>query len=246
MFHTYSSIIIINFLNPKAKMKQIKTILFVLGVSSLLLVATARNTTSVVIEENTEIITEPPGPANPESQAMMDSIYQRYDEFKSLKVNMVLTTGYKDNIAIDTIHGFMDGAKYRLEMPHQDVVHDGKKVWFYNKKSKKLFSELNNPKEANFIYPVNTIKTWENAFNYSIVGELELGENTFVKMSFTPKESKYAAPDSPQINLFVDKQNFQILKITFLQPNGYIHMLDYLDFEPNLKFDPSIFVMDIS
>lgn len=227
-------------------MKQIRTILLILGVSSLLFVVTARSLPVIPTEENTEIIAEPPGPANPESRAMMDSIYQRYDEFKSLKVNMVLTTGYKNNVAIDTIRGFMDGKKYRLEMPHQDVVHDGKKVWFYNKESKKVFSEPNNPNEANFIYPINTIKGWEDAFNYSIVGELERGEHTFVKMSFTPKDSKYATPGSPQINIFVDKQNFQILKITFLQPNGYIHMLDYLDFEPNLKFDPSIFVMDIS
>jgi len=228
-------------------MEQIKTILLLLfSVFFLLFVVTAKEMPSITIDENTEITDPPPGPANPEAKAMMDSIYQRYDEFKSLKVDMVLSTGYQNNMATDTIRGFMDGQKYRLEMPHQNVVHDGKKVWFYDKESKKIFSKPNNPNEANFIYPINTIKGWENAFNYSIAGELDLDEHTFVKMSFTPKTDKYNAPGSPQISLFIDKQNFQILKITFLQPNGYIHMLDYFDLEANIKFDPSLFVLDIS
>ena len=225
-------------------MEQIKAILLFILVTSLIFVVTARNLPVIAYDENTEITALPPGPANPEAQAMMDSIYQRYDQFKSLKVNMVLTTGYQNNVATDTIRGFMDGSKYRLEMPHQDVVHDGKKVWFYDKESKKIFSKTNNPNEANFIYPINTIKGWENAFNYSITGELDLGEHTFIKMSFTQKDAH--SPNTPQINLYVDKDNFQILKITFLQSNGYIHMLDYLDLETNIKFEPSLFVLDIS
>jgi len=227
-------------------MEQVKTILLTLSILCLLFVVTARDIPTILINENTEINNLPPGPADPEARAMMDSIYQRYDEFKSLKVDMVLTTGYQNNVATDTIRGFMDGQKYRLEMPHQDVVHDGKKVWFYDKLSKKVFSKPNNPNEANFIYPINTIKAWENAFSYSIAGELDLGEHTFIKMSFIPKTTNPAIPDSPQINLFIDKQNFQILKITFLQSNGYIHMLDYHDLEANIKFDPSLFVLDIS
>lgn len=227
-------------------MEQVKTILLTLSILCLLFVVTARDMPLILIDENTEVIKQPPGPANPEARAMMDSIYQRYDEFKSLKVDMVLTTGYQNNVETDTIRGFMDGQKYRLEMPHQDVVHDGKKVWFYDKQSKKVFSKPNNPNEANFIYPINTIKGWENAFNYSIAGELDLGDHTFVKMSFIPKTDNQTIPGSPQINLFIDKQNFQILKITFLQPNGYIHMLDYVDFEANIKFEPSLFVLDIS
>ncbi len=225
-------------------MEQIKTILLFILVTSLIFVVTARNLPVIAHDENTEITILPPGPANPEAQAMMDSIYQRYDQFKSLKVNMVLTTGYQNNVATDTIRGFMDGPKYRLEMPHQDVVHDGKKVWFYDKESKKIFSKTNDPNEANFIYPISTIKGWENAFNYSITGELDLGEHTFIKMSFTQKDAHNSG--SSQINLYVDKDNFQILKITFLQSNGYIHMLDYLDLETNIKFDPSLFVLDIS
>ena len=226
-------------------MEQVKTILLILSISCLLFVVTAKEMPSILVEENTEIISTP-GPANPEARAMMDSIYQRYDQFKSLKVDMVLTTGFQNNVATDTIRGFMEGQKYRLEMPHQDVVHDGKKVWFYDKISKKIFNKPNNPNEANFIYPINTIKSWETAFTYSIAGELDLGEHTFVKMSFTPKSDKHDKSGSPQINLFVDKENFQILKITFLQPNGYVHMLDYLDLEANIKFDPSLFVLDIS
>lgn len=227
-------------------MEQVKTILLTLSILCLLFVVTARDMPFILTSENIEITDSPPGPADPKARAMMDSIYQRYDEFKSLKVDMVLTTGYQNNIATDTIRGFMDGQKYRLEMPHQDVVHDGKKVWFYDKQSKKVFSKPNDPNEANFIYPINTIKGWENAFNYSISGELDLGDHTFVKMSFIPKADNQTIPGSPQINLFIDKQNFQILKITFLQSNGYIHMLDYLDLEANIKFEPSLFVLDIS
>ncbi len=226
-------------------MKQLKTILLLLSISCLLFVVTAKEIPSIPIDEKTEIAYLPPGPANPAARAMMDSIYQRYDEFKSLKVDMVLTTGYQNNTATDTIRGFMDGQKYRLEMPHQDIIHDGKKVWFYDKQSKKVSNKVDKPDEANFIYPINTIKTWENAFSYSITGELDLGEHTFVKMSFIPKTNNPDS-DSSQINLFIDKHNFQILKITFLQSNGYIHMLDYHDLEANIKIDPLLFVLDIS
>ena len=228
-------------------MEQVKTILLTILILCLLFVVTAKDMPPILTDQKTEITDSSPDSDDPKARAMMDSIYQRYDEFKSLKVDMVLSTGYQNNIATDTIRGFMDGQKYRLEMPHQDVVHDGKKVWFYDKQSKKVFSKPNNPNEANFISPINTIKGWENTFNYSIAGELDKGGHTFVNMSFTPKTDKYSnALGAPQINIFIDKENFQILKIVFLQPNGYVHMLDYLDLEANIKFEPSLFVLDIS
>lgn len=226
-------------------MKQIKTIILFLVSCSIIFAITAKNPSSIASYEPITC-TSPPGPADPKAKAVMDSIYERYDEFKSLQVNMVYTTGYQDRFATDTIHGFRDGNKYRLEMPHQDVVHDGKKVWFYNKTSKEVYSKLDNPTELNFIYPTKALKSWESAFSYSIAGELDTGEQSFVRMLFVPKDSDTKNVGSPEINLFIDKNNFQILKITFSQPDGYIHILDYQDFIPNIKFHPSIFEFDFS
>lgn len=211
---------------------------------SLLFAITAKNLPDIVSDKNTTSITSP-SPSDPKAKAIIDSIYERYEAFKSLQVNMVYTTGYQNQLASDTIRGFMDGNKYRLEMPHQDVVHDGKKVWFYNKLSKKVYSKSNNPNELNFIYPTRVLKSWESAFDYSIVGELDMGENSFVRMLFVPKKNE-AGNNSPEINLFIDKTNFQILKITFSQPDGYIHILDYQDLTPNIKFDPSVFDLNFS
>jgi len=226
-------------------MKQIKTIISLLVFCSIIFAITARNLPSIPTHESYTHIS-PPGPADPKAKAVMDSIYERYDELKSLKVNMVYTTGYQDRYATDTIHGFRDGNKYRLEMPHQDVVHDGKKVWFYNKSSKEVYSKLDNPTELNFIYPTKALKSWESSFNYSIAGELDMGEQSFVRVLFVPKDSDITNEGSPEINLFIDKNNFQILKITFSQPDGYIHILDYQDFIPNIKFHPSLFEFDFS
>ena len=222
-----------------------KLIISFLSVFALIFVLLAKDSPSIPIAENTDIPIPLLSPIDPEAQAMMDSIYANYEQFKSLKVNMVLTTGYLNNIEKDTIYGFMEGKKYRLEMPHQNVVHDGRKVWFYDKITKKAFSKDYKPSEANFIYPIKTIQDWENAFDCSITGELNLGKHTFIKVSFTQKESRLPH-SAPQIDLYVDKDNFQILKITLLQPNGYIHMLDYFDMQPNIKLDPSTFVLNIS
>jgi len=225
-------------------MKQIKIFISLLVFCSLLFAISAKNLPYIVSDENTTSIASP-DPSDPRAKAIMDSIYERYDKFKSLQVNMVYTTGYQDRFASDTIRGFMEGDKYRLEMPHQDVVHDGKKVWFYNKESKKVYSKSNNPNELNFIYPTKVLKSWESAFDYSIAGELDVEEKSFVRMLFVPKTSD-TTTSSPEINLFIDKTNFQILKITFSQPDGYIHILDYQDLTPNIKFDPSVFILNFS
>ncbi len=187
-----------------------------------------------------------PGPKDPKAKAVLDSICQHYDEIKSMEVDMVLTNRFRNTTKIDTISGFREGRKYRLEMPGRDVVYDGKKVWFYDKATKEIFNRESNPEETNFLYPSKTLKNWEKQFNYSIIGELNLGDHTFLKMEFTSKEKNHGSQTSPRINLFVDKRNFQILKITVTQSNGDFLMLDYHNFKTNVKFDPSVFVLGIS
>ena len=131
-------------------------------------------------------------------------------------------------------------------MPHQNIVNDGKKVWFYDKTLNKIFHKNDNPQETNFLYPSRALKKWESEFNYSIIGELNMGEHTFLKMEFTAKPKAAGTAPPPQINMFIDKRNFNILKITVLQSNGDFLMLDYHDFAPNIKFDPAVFTMDMS
>jgi len=226
-------------------MKQIKIFISLLAFCLFIFAITAKDLPYIApTETNTTL--SPPGPADPKAKAVIDSIYERYDEFKSLKVDMVYSTGYQNNFESDTIQGFMEGDKYRLEMPHQEVVHDGKKVWFYNKVSKKVFHRPNNPEEFNFMYPTKVLRSWESTFNYSIAGEWNRGEHTYVRMLFVPKTDELSTPDSRQINLFIDKSNFQILKITFSKPDGYIHVLDYHDMKPNIKFEPAVFEFDFS
>lgn len=188
-----------------------------------------------------------PGPDDPKAKAVLDSICKHYGALESMKVNMVLTRNFRNSIHIDTVRGFMEGEKYRLEMPHQDVVHDGKKVWFYDKALNKVFNKTANPQETNFLYPSRTLKKWETQFDYSIIGELNMGEHTFLKMEFKEKKSTgFGAKPPQQINMFIDKRNFNILKITVLQPNGDFLMLDYHDQMLNVKLDPAVFTMDMS
>ncbi len=200
-----------------------------------------------VMSGHTLPATDPiPGPGDPKAKVLLDSICGYYETFKSMKVDMVLTSSFRSSIKTDTIRGFVEGEKYRLEMPKQDVVHDGKKVWFHDKTVNKIFNKENNPQETNFLYPSRTLKNWENQFDYSIVGELDLGERTFLKMEFTSKSKGLGNTPAPKINMFVDKRNFQILKITVLQSNGDFLMLDYHNLAPNIKFDSAIFVLGIS
>jgi len=226
-------------------MRQIKLFILFLAFSSLLFAITAKDFPRVSTDENI-VSCLPPGPTDPKAKAVIDSIYQRYSQFKSLKVNIVYSTGYQSLISSDTIQGYREGEKYRLIMPHQEVVHDGKKVWFYDRNSGKIHSRSHNPEEFNSMYPIRILKNWESSFQYSIADEWDIGEQSYLRVLFVPKLSTSNPSEFGQFNLFIDKSNFQILRITFSDTDGYLHVLDYRDIEPNVKIKPSLFEFDFS
>lgn len=131
--------------------------------------------------------------------------------------------------------------KFKVVLPSQELISDGKSQWTYLKDDKEVqVSEIDNSDNA--LNPAKIFTMYEKGFKYIYTGEAKVGNKIYQNIELAP----LLARSFSKIKLKIDKQNKQIASFNVYDKNGNIYTYTVKTFTPNVKVSDSIFTFNSS
>lgn len=131
--------------------------------------------------------------------------------------------------------------KFKVVLPSQELISDGKSQWTYLKDDKEVqVSEIDNSADA--LNPAKIFTIYEKGFKYVFTGESKVGTQVFQNIELAPLTTRSFS----KIKLSIHKQNKQIASFMIYDKNGNIYTYTVKGFTPNVKVSDAIFTFNAS
>lgn len=135
------------------------------------------------------------------------------------------------------------GDKFKLDIPGNLIVCDGKTIWAFNKDANEVTIknyETNNDDQLN---PSKIFTLYETGYKYKYEKEEKVGVATCHVInlfpSVKPEKKKFHT-----IKLYVDKTKKQVVKLVMQMKDGSTQSYNITSFKPNLDLPDASFVFD--
>jgi outer membrane lipoprotein carrier protein len=182
---------------------------------------------------------------DPKAKAILDDLSKTTKTYKTISAEFEQVVLNKDKKQVDKQSDKIQvkGTMYKLEIPGNTIVCDGKTVWTHNKDAQEVTIknfEANNEEGLN---PTNIFTMYETGFKYKYDKEEKIGANTYHVISLfptiKPEKKKYHT-----IKLYIDKAKKQVHEIKMLMKDGGTQTYEIKSFTPNVALADNVFVFD--
>jgi outer membrane lipoprotein-sorting protein len=165
--------------------------------------------------------------------------------YKTITSDFVLTMYSKDKKQTEKQAGkvVVKGQMFKLDIPGNAIVCDGKTIWNHNKDAKevtiKTFDATNNDQ----LNPSKIFTIYETGYKYKYEKEEKLGTVMCHAIDLFPttdqQKKKYHT-----IKIYIDKVKKQVVQMKVLMKDGTMSIYDIKAFKPNLEIPDASFVFD--
>lgn len=135
------------------------------------------------------------------------------------------------------------GNKFRLEIPGNTIVCDGKTIWAHNKDANEVTIKNYDASNDDQLNPSKIFTLYETGYKYKYEKEEKVGTvvchviNLFP--SVKPEKKKFHT-----VKLYVDKTKKQVTKLVMLMKDGTSQVFAITSFKPNVELADALFVFD--
>lgn len=181
--------------------------------------------------------------ANKELDKLLNTISNRYKNFKTIKADFIYSIESKAENINEKQKGslYVKGNKFRLDISDQIILCDNKTIWTYSKEVNEVQVNNYDPKKAPL--KLDDIFTMYNkGFLSKMIESKKEGKNEIVIVELTPKDKK---KNYFKIKLTIDKTNQTIIKSQVYEKSGTIHTYTVTNQFPNIKLEDKFFVFDV-
>lgn len=183
--------------------------------------------------------------SDPKAEVILKKLKSKYSSAASLQAKFALEIELEGDKEIQKGSISQMKKMYKVEMNGQNIISNGKTMWFHLKQNNEVQISNPNADEADgFLTPASLLSIYENKdFIYALIGEKQESGRTVQQIEFKPKnrDSEYA-----KVRLTIDKSKTEVMRIKAFSKDGsrYTLKLDQLKRNVNLKpsdfeFDPS-------
>ena len=183
--------------------------------------------------------------SDPAAKAVLEKLKTKYGGLNALKADFSLTIEIPEEDRI-VQKGKMAqlGDKYRLDMPEQSIISDGKTLWYHLKGNNEV--QINDAEEImeedEFLSPQKVIDMYENGdFVYILADEYSKGGTVMQHIEFKPIDRE---SDIFKLKVLVDKKANSIAEVKAFSKDGARYTLKMLSFDPAARFDKGYFKFD--
>ncbi|WP_118952207.1 LolA family protein [Taibaiella helva] len=176
------------------------------------------------------------------AKAILDKVSAKFKGMSSLKANFSLNMDDAKGKSKGTKSGtfLMKGNKYRVNMPGQQIISDGKTVWTYLQANKEVQVASYDP-NAQSISPAKLFSGSYNSEYKSVYGgEKTVGGKKVDVIEMTP----VSARAFKKVVLYVDKASTMITGGTMYDKNGGSYGYSISGVTPNAKVADTEFTWD--
>lgn len=177
---------------------------------------------------------------DPKAKAILDELSTKTKSYTTIKSEFTITLTNKQGKVTETQNGTVQlkGDKYKLQMPGQEILSDGKFTWTYVKEAKETQKNFADKNNTEGMTPTNIFTMYEKGFKYKYEGE-EKGIQTINLYPLKPDGKKYHT-----IKLMIDKAKKQITSVKVLNKDGTTQTITLKSFTPNGEMKDTMFQWD--
>ena len=183
---------------------------------------------------------------DPKAKTILDELSKTTKAHKTITAEYVVTFLNKDKKQIEKQSGKVQvkGQKFRLEIPGNTIVCDGKTLWNHNKDAKEVTIKNFDADNDEQLNPSKIFTIYETGFKYKFDKEEKVGlvlcNVIDLFPAIKPEKKKFHT-----IKLYVDKTKKQIVQVKKLMKDGGSELYEIKSLKPNLEMADNIFVFDL-
>jgi outer membrane lipoprotein-sorting protein len=178
---------------------------------------------------------------DPKAKQILDDISKTTKSYKTITTDYTLVVTNKEKKQTDKQAGKIQvkGTKFRLEIPGNSIICDGKSVWTFNKEANEVSIKNYEPSADDALDPTKIFTMYENGYKYKF--DKEEAGLTIINLypSVKPEKKKFHT-----IKLYVDKTKKQVKKLVMLMKDGGTQTYELKTLTPNLDIIENQFVFD--
>lgn len=183
---------------------------------------------------------------DPKAKSILDELSKITKAYKTISSEYVFTILNKQNKQTEKQTGKVQvkGSKFKLEIPGNTIVSDGKKIWAHNKDANEVTIKNFDPNNEDQLNPTKIFTMYESGFKYKYEKEEKVGAANcnviLLYPSVKPEKKKFHT-----VKLFVDKTKKQVAKMVMMMKDGSTQSYEIKMFKANLEIPDNIFVFDL-
>lgn len=176
---------------------------------------------------------------DPKAKTILDELSAKTKTYSTIKTDFTIQLTNKQGKVTETQNGTVQlkGDKYKLQLPGQVILSDGKYTWTYMKEAgetQKNFADKN----AEGMTPTNIFTMYEKGYKYKFEKE-DKGIQVINLYPLKPDGKKYHT-----IKLMIDKAKKQITSVKVLNKDGTTQTITIKNFTPNTEMQDAMFQWD--
>lgn len=183
---------------------------------------------------------------DPKAKAILDDLSKTTKSYKTITSEYIFTILNKEKKQTEKQNGKVQvkGNKFKLEIPGNTIVCDGKTLWAHNKDANEVTIKNFDASNDDQLNPSKIFTLYETGYKYKYDKEEKVGPATCHVISLFPS----VKPEKKKfhtIKLYVDKAKKQVAKMMMLMKDGSTQTYDIKTFKPNAEIADVVFTFDL-
>lgn len=183
---------------------------------------------------------------DPKAKVILDDLSKVTKSYKTITSDYVFTIINKDKKQTEKQTGkvLVKGSKFKLEIPGNTIVCDGKTIWAHNKDANEVTIKNFDANNEDQLNPSKIFTMYETGYKYKYDKEEKVGTVVChvitLYPSIKPEKKKFHT-----VKIFVDKAKKQVAKLVMLMKDGSTQSYEIKVFKPNIEIADNLFVFDL-
>lgn len=182
---------------------------------------------------------------DPKAKAILDDLSKTTKSYKTISADYVFTIFNKEKKQVEKQNGKVQvkGQKFKLEIPGNSIVCDGKTIWNHNKDAAEVTIKNFDSNNDDQLNPSKIFTLYETGYKYKFDKEEKVGTIlcSIIDLfpSIKPEKKKFHT-----IKLYVDKLKKQVVQLKMLMKDGGTQLYEIKSFKPNSDLADALFSFD--
>ena len=182
---------------------------------------------------------------DPKAKAILDEVSKTTKAYKTIVSEYIFTILNKEKKLTEKQNYKVQvkGDKFKLDIPGNTIVCDGKTIWAHNKDANEVTIKKFDGSNEDQLNPSKIFTLYETGYKYKFEKEEKAGAITYNVItlfpSVKPEKKKFHT-----IKLYVDKTKKQVSKLVMLMKDGSTQSYEIKSFKPNVDLPDASFVFD--
>ena len=179
--------------------------------------------------------------SDPEATKILDAVNEKYESLESMQVEFKLTIKGESE---STQEGKMTlkGDQYRLELTDQNVICNGKTVWFHLKDNEEVQINNSDPDGEDFLSPAKMLSIYQENMVGQMLDETKTDGRIVQQIEIKPRESH---DEITKLRVTIDKNTKELDKVIVFTRYADRYIFEFENLVENPKLSDNLFNFDV-